>query len=756
MRPYERLADTEFEDLVGDLLGAENRRRYERFSRGSDQGIDLRYHRGQLLEVIQCKHYVRSSYAQLRSQARREAQRLSQLDSQPTRYCFATSHPLTPGNKDELATIFSVWMQSPSQVLGRNDIEALLDKYPQVERRHVKLWLAGGTALQALLNADVMNRSSALLAAIDRALPLYVQTPALLDAHSKLGEQHVCLISGRPGIGKTTLAQMLIADAIRQGYEPIEVSYDIEEAWRVLDPETPQIFYYDDFLGTTTLGELNKNEDQRLVGFIAEVSARSNARFILTTREYILQQAHSLYESFDRSKLDASKFLLTLDSYRKIDRARILYNHVYHSERLPEMVRDSLARENRYRQIVRSPLFNPRLIEAVTAEYGEAEVESGVDFVDYAASVLNDPETLWRRAFEKQLGLREHALLYALATMPLGPLVDDLQRAYEAIAATIGVAVEPCRFERALEVLDDSLVETDMQEGQHIVGFANPSVEDFIGGRLRGSETLTREIVSSAVFFDQIVGLSRLLRKEGTGFSLQRDLARRAAELLDTETVSWSRFQSSFGRRSRVRERISPEARLEFLIALLNGETDSELEAVIADRLEILIQEWDQGGVNASAALALTKRLLEDSPVRPSDSFLTALRENMVAAAQNATEHRRVGELHQMAPTAFAPGEFQRITEEFVAEAQRLLEDEPTAIESREELERYGAVAEEFGMPIEESILDAAAAEYREVEEAPDIADWEDIDYDEDKESRYEERAEEREMDALFERLADE
>jgi hypothetical protein len=404
MRPYERLADNEFEDLIGDLLGAEENCRYERFRRGPDQGVDLRYFNGSSLEIVQCKHYTGSSISHLRAQARHEAERLTEVEPRPDRYRFVTSLGLTPANKREIAAIFGGWMDDSNQVFGRDDVDALLDKQPQVERRHVKLWLAGGTALQALLNADVANRSGALLRAINRALPLYVQTPALLDAHGKLGEEHVCLISGRPGIGKTTLAQMLIADAVSQGYEPIEISNDIEEGWRSLDRETPQIFYYDDFLGTTTLGEMNKNEDQRLVSFISEIAERPNARFVLTTREYILQQARALYESFGRSNLDARKFLLTLDSYRRIDRAKILYNHVFHSQTLPPCARESLAAEAGYRRIIRTDLFNPRLIDAITSEFGDAEVEAGVDFVDYAVSVLEDPEALWRRAFETQIG----------------------------------------------------------------------------------------------------------------------------------------------------------------------------------------------------------------------------------------------------------------------------------------------------------------------------------------------------------------
>lgn len=755
MRPYERLSDIEFESLIGDLLGAERDHRYERFRRGPDMGIDLRYCRKRSVEVVQCKHYIGSSFTQLRAQAEREASRLAMLDPQPTRYVFVTSRRLTPGNKDDLAEILGNWVKRPSDVLGGDDVEALLDRHPQVERRHVKLWLAGGTALQALLDRDVLARSSALVSAIDAALPLYVQTSAFLDAHEKLGNERVCLISGRPGIGKTTLARMLIADAAQQGFEPIEVSYDIDEAWRIIDPEIRQIFYYDDFLGTTTLGELNKNEDQRLVSFISEVATSSSSLFVLTTREYILQQARALYESFEKSGIDARKFLLSLDSYRRIDRAKILYNHVFHSSTLPIQVRESLAAGARYRQIVNTELFNPRLIAAITSEFGPGEIDAGVDFVDYAVSVFRDPEALWRRAFETQISPREHALLYALATMPREPQVSDLKKAYEAVSAALDVPLDPSGFERALEVLDDSLLETEMVDGHHIAKFINPSVEDFIGGRICQSEALIGQLFEASVYFEQVVALSRILGKAGMSERVESSIAARGVGLVDAESISWSRDYGRIRRPSRVRDVAIPEARLEFVLAFLSGRASSPCEAV-ARQIEGLPQRWHGGQFNASAALSLTKQaLIPACPIEVSEDYLVALRDMLIEHARNATEYGRIAQLHDIAPSVFGPGEFRRIVDEFLEEARRILQEEPTSIESKEELQRYGVLAEEFGEPLDESLLEEAALEYEESEEPPDLDDWEDIDYDDYKERRYEERAEEREMDALFDNLAD-
>jgi hypothetical protein len=139
MRPYERLADNEFEELVGDLIGSEEKRIYERFRRGADLGIDLRHIGRHQIRVIQCKHYRSSSFSKLKSAANKEVPRLEKLDPAPSSYRFATSRDLTPGNKDTISKILKDWVAGPEDILGGGDIDALLDAHPEVERRHVKL-----------------------------------------------------------------------------------------------------------------------------------------------------------------------------------------------------------------------------------------------------------------------------------------------------------------------------------------------------------------------------------------------------------------------------------------------------------------------------------------------------------------------------------------------------------------------------------------------------------------------------------------
>lgn len=58
-----------------------------------------------------------------------------------------------------------------------------------------------------------------------------------------------------PGIGKSTLAEMLIYAHLAKGYEPVVIQADIAEGRKLYRSDRKQIFYFDDFLGQTYLGE---------------------------------------------------------------------------------------------------------------------------------------------------------------------------------------------------------------------------------------------------------------------------------------------------------------------------------------------------------------------------------------------------------------------------------------------------------------------------------------------------------------------
>ena len=186
------------------------------------------------------------------------------------------------------------------------------------------------------------------------------------EALTLLEKQRICIISGLPGIGKTTLARMLLLYFYRRKYDVVKIASDVSEAHKVGYHNKPRFYYYDDFLGQTAQADkLNKNEDQKLIDFMDSIRASKNSVFVLTTREYILNQAKLHYEKLARVNFDHRTCIIDPSKYSRRIRAQILYNHLHFSGLTREHVK-SLTTKRGYLSIVDHKNYNPRLIEFLT------------------------------------------------------------------------------------------------------------------------------------------------------------------------------------------------------------------------------------------------------------------------------------------------------------------------------------------------------------------------------------------------------
>ncbi|WP_144433737.1 ATP-binding protein [Aeromicrobium erythreum] len=513
MRSYSMLSDHDFELLVCAILQAERdgNVRWEVFARGRDRGVDVRRLGPAGLEVVQCKHMLGSTFPQLRSSANDEKKKLDVLSSRPKHYEFWTTMSLTSANKAELKSKLSPWIKSESDIWGREDIELALNRNPDVERGHVKLWIAGAGQLSAQLHAGIWERSRELASEVEATMSRYVETGVFHRASEMLDANKVLVISGPPGVGKTTIARLLVAQAASRGFEPVLVSADIDEAHRVLDREKKQIFYYDDFLGSNFLSNrLDKNEDKRLASFIRSCRQNENSLFVMTTREYILRQALADYEELERVDVHLDRLIIELDEYTRVERARILYNHIFHSPHLHDSEALTQLREGQaYLRLIDHPNYNPRLIEFAT--YTDPSLRAGVpaDFAAYIKAVFDNPDSVWRAPFESQVESKGQALVMLLACLP-GAVSESV--AYELINAAASSelcdASRPGDLERMLRVLDDSFIATSRDgagTGELLVRLRNPSIADFVAGLLVEEQSRRTALIGSLSYFEQAV-----------------------------------------------------------------------------------------------------------------------------------------------------------------------------------------------------------------------------------------------------------
>ncbi|MBV8123703.1 MAG: restriction endonuclease [Paucibacter sp.] len=281
---FQNLSFDDFERLCADLMQFRIGVPLESFRIGRDGGIDLRYAPSRdHTTIIQCKRYAPDAFARLyRDLESKELAKVRALA--PRRYVLCTSCKLSPPQKDKLLKLLAPHCLHSGDILGADELNRIVAANPDIERRHFKLWLGSTAVLERVLNAGIFSYSEHEVETLQREISRYVVHEGFDRVLRTLDETHHCIIVGIPGVGKTTAARLLLAHYLREGYDVISVTRDVDEAWRVLSrsADAKQVIYYDDFLGQVTFSQkLEKNEDRRLLELMTHCK---NSKHMLRSR----------------------------------------------------------------------------------------------------------------------------------------------------------------------------------------------------------------------------------------------------------------------------------------------------------------------------------------------------------------------------------------------------------------------------------------------------------------------------------------
>jgi hypothetical protein len=486
---FRGLSPTDFEHLTRDLLNADLGLRLQSYAAGRDQGIDLRQvdADGKTI-VVQCKHYAESSPSTFLNAVAKEGRRGKTLAVD--RYLFVTSRPLTARQQDEIRVKLDSLPLAKSDIWGQDDINAALGRHPEVERRHIKLWISSATALDTLIHSGQWQRSESLLATLAEQARLWVHTTAYDAVLDMLEREGVCIICGPPGVGKTFLAEMALLSASRDGAQIVHVVDNVEAAWDALrSDESPQVFYYDDFLGTTDLELASKSEASSLNSFINRIRRLKSAKqLIMTTREQFINEAgdgHS--DQLAALARQPARFSLRMDAYDRNTRAQILFNHLYFSA-LPPQERNQLAVDNRLLSIVEKPSYNPRLVELGILH---APTLTADDVISTIERALENPITVWQGSF-RALSALERQILLTLATLPYQPWPVDQIR--ELAMPSDALAWTP-----ALHALETTWLVLSGSPTARAISLANPGCRDYLLGVLDDTAVALEQVGRAAL-----------------------------------------------------------------------------------------------------------------------------------------------------------------------------------------------------------------------------------------------------------------
>lgn len=671
----------------------------------------------------------------------------------PLRYVLVTSVPLSPANKDAIAGVIGTEYLETRDIVGAEDLNNLIGQHSDVEGRHYKLWLASRGVLDRVIHNAALTRSEFKARQVYEQARRYVASDAYPKALQMLADQRVVIIAGPPGVGKTTLADLLLYAHLEQGYQAVLIQRDVEEGEKLFQPGLRQIFYFDDFMGATFAGDrVHGSIDRVLLNFIAMVRATPDARLVLTTREHVLAQMLGRSEKLRHAGLDDLRVMLNMPSYTTMQRARILYNHLYFSD-LPDAYRDELLRGGFYMRIVKHEKFNPRLIEWLSSyrRLMQVPVERYHGFVN---NLLRDPSEIWHHAYEQEISEAGRSVLLAMRTLGgrcggrvlegvFGPL-------HTHRAARYTFSTRPDDLSAGIREVMKSFIKPWSQEGFEVI---DPSVLDLLNAVARGAPDNAVDMIEGAARFQQIEQIWSMAKDE-QGSNILAALKRES-----------HRIAPSIARLARHRRRVSMEGggaayygptfeqRLAIIVEMAQRLGAPSIAALIAPAYARLIEEWGTEGPDINDSIKLI-RAMDAAVSLPANSVNPMRNAVLDAVLEEARTGCRSDELRELLGVVDTRDEGREVAiarESFAKYQQQYFSDDLSECRSREQysglIEELELFRDELGVEVDVMIqrVEEVNAEFEEQEDQ-----YADHMHDEWKERTRMERDDDRSISEIF------
>ena len=345
----------------------------------------------------------------------------------------------------------------------------------------------------------------------------FVETSFLGKAYYILQREHIVLIQGPAGIGKTTTCSMLGKLFLNNNENTFDIIVrrveDINEVLKLYNEiyrcnEDRNLFViFDDFLGRNKfdVGERVLQDIRKLYS----ASINTNNLFIcLNSRTQILQDATSMNFEFqkliDEKFTEKRRFIIDLDKYSDIDKAyifrKVFEQKLHYLEggdkiELVEKYNSLIGRD--WKRIIRHRNYFPRLVEVIAKNFKESKE----NFYDYVVYFLDHPIQLYDNLFH-YLEKEEKFLLFSLLQFDAYPVEEEW-----LINSLYTLELNPIfNFKKSLKKLDGSWLAFTKEsfDGKSKVDFLNPSIIDFLNDKLKESLKITEKITQNSIYLHQL------------------------------------------------------------------------------------------------------------------------------------------------------------------------------------------------------------------------------------------------------------
>ncbi len=477
------LSSEEFEKLCKDILTIYIGKEFRTFSAGRDGGVDIKLTQGDNSIIGQCKRYENQN--KLMNDIKKEVPKIN--IKKPGKYYVFTACPLSNDNHEKIYDMFSKYMATQDNIFDGNRICSLLneEKYATVLEKNFKLWATTEKIINSLCNNELYIDSMTLINNIKEHQKYYVETNNYFEVIKSINQNNIILIKGAPGVGKTTISEMIVLNLISK-YNDLKLLYssygNISSLKNTIsrDANTKELIYIDDFLGQIYL-DLKNERINSLTSLIDYVKGNKNKFLLLNSRITILNDACNKYSSLSRKLEKMNVFQIEIKDLSRFEKAKILYNHLYFSNIDFEYKKELLDNKN-YLKIIDHRNYNPRVIEYITSSYNKEKF--GVSYINFVAAALNNPKQIWEEPYNNRLEEIDRIFLLTLYGIGVNGVKENVhKKAFnQIIQSMFPKYITKDYYDDCSKRLVDEFVQFTINyyENDKIIKVINPSINDVL------------------------------------------------------------------------------------------------------------------------------------------------------------------------------------------------------------------------------------------------------------------------------------
>jgi|GEM_PF-2474163 len=483
---FHTLSPRDFEYLSNDLVGAKLKVDVRSFATGRDKGIDGWLIDKNQLTVVQSKHWENTKNSVLISRLRNdELPKIKKL--KPKRYILSVSNDLTVDQVKQLINDFKPYLKE-DDLLDRGKINKLISENPSIEANHYKLWFSSTNILNEMINSDLHNQTQFELEEIKKSIKTYVRTRNYYSSKNKLDQNNCIIITGAPGVGKTTLSRVLVHELIveeekrnKSNYEFIYIDC-INDFNRAYKSKLKQIFLFDDFLGRNYLSEVRNSDDRKLKEIIDRIRKSANKKLILTSRVSILNQAKNISDDYDSSTFISNEELIDVSDLSRIEKAKILSSYFFNTMSTIKETGEctieieDFTNQDFYLKIIDHRNYNPRLIEHILNK-DNFNASKHTSFKNFSLAALNNPSKVWEKPIKNNLNDIQREILYSVIFTKER---TNQEKIYDLTLKNNNIKSQ--EFFDSLKVMNESFISIsiDSYNCNRYIKLLNPSIADFL------------------------------------------------------------------------------------------------------------------------------------------------------------------------------------------------------------------------------------------------------------------------------------